>query len=545
MTIATAPVPLKYNGDGTTTAFPVTWPYFAKSHVRATLRSAAGVETLWVEGTNYTLTAPGASGTLTATVAPATGETLLIDPNIPNTQDAALPLGGAFPSDTVEDELDKAVLRDAKIEALFDRSLRVPKTDTQTGSLLDLPIDSSRASKFLGFDSVGKPIAAAGTSADLTPVSTFINGLLDDVDGETLIESIRDDLTALTTPALGDEVSLYDASAVAPRGRRVSLSDILALLDVPSMIFNVGLTASVAANALTIALKTKALGDATTANPVKIAFRNATLTTGDYVVRSVTAALSIVVPQGATLGFTSSETGFIYIYTLDNAGTVELAVAKKALFDESTRHSTTILDTSSDSDSVLYSTTARTNVAVKLLGRLKIQTGVTAGDWSAEDTVLTLWTPTMKKTGDIVQVVHKSDGALASGATTIPLDDTIPQNTEGNEFITQAITPKDAQNKLVIEHQGYYGENAGGTATAIVALFQDAVADALAATSDIAGANVTITLKHEMSSGTTSSTTFKIRAGLASGTINFNGFSAARRFGGVANSFLRITEIQT
>ena len=48
-----------------------------------------------------------------------------------------------------------------------------------------------------------------------------------------------------------------------------------------------------------------------------------------------------------------------------------------------------------------------------------------------------------------------------------------------------------------------------------------------------------------MTAGTTSSTTFKGRAGLsAAGTLSFNGFGGARRFGGVMASSITITEVQ-
>jgi len=182
LTISTEPTPLSYDGDDATVAFPVTWKYFAKSHVVATLRSSAGVETLWVLNTDYTLTAADvdAGGTLTATTAPATNTTLVIILEPPNTQETSLPLGGVFPSSDVEDGLDQAAQRDSKIDNLFDRCLRVPVTDTQSGSELQLPIDSDRASMFLAFDANGAPIAAAGTSADLGPVSSFIDTLLDD-----------------------------------------------------------------------------------------------------------------------------------------------------------------------------------------------------------------------------------------------------------------------------------------------------------------------------------------------------------------------------
>ncbi len=149
----------------------------------------------------------------------------------------------------------------------------------------------------------------------------------------------------------------------------------------PHYIQNLGLSASVATKALTVALKTKALADPSSTDPVQIAFRNATLTTGDYSVVSATAATSVVVPSGGTLGFTAAEDGLIYVYAINNAGTIELAVAKKALFDESIVHSTTAISATADSDNVLYSTTARTNVAVRLIGRIRITTGAVAGEW--------------------------------------------------------------------------------------------------------------------------------------------------------------------
>lgn len=213
MTVSTSPTPLSYNGNGSTTDFPITWKYNAKSHVVATLRSSTGTETVLVLATNYTLTDPGNSGTLTALVAPAVGETLVITLEPPNTQSSALPLGGDFPSTTVEGALDLDVQRAAKIEALFNRALRVPKTDTQTGSLLELPIDTARASKFLAFDSNGKPIVASGTSANLGPVSSFVNTLLDDITGSAFLNTILANLAAESSPATNDKIFLVDVSA--------------------------------------------------------------------------------------------------------------------------------------------------------------------------------------------------------------------------------------------------------------------------------------------------------------------------------------------
>ena len=166
MSITTEPAPLSYNGNDSTVDFSITWKYFAKSDVSATLRNAAGAETTWVLNTNYTLTDANVDtgGTLTATTAPATGQTLVISLDPPNTQDSSLPVGGSFPSSTVEDELDQSAQRDGKLETLFNRALRVPKTDLRTDTDLELPIDTERASKYLKFDANGVPVAADGTA---------------------------------------------------------------------------------------------------------------------------------------------------------------------------------------------------------------------------------------------------------------------------------------------------------------------------------------------------------------------------------------------
>jgi parallel beta-helix repeat protein len=174
MTISTAPAPLSYNGDDSTVDFPITWKYFAKAHVVATLRSTTGAETTQTLTTHYTLTPAGvaAGGTLTMVTAPATNETLVIELEPSNTQDSSLALGGAFPSSAVEAELDEAAQRDAKIEAVQGRTFKVPKTDTQTGSLLELPVDSLRASKAFHFDSNGKPSMVEPADASGTNVTS-------------------------------------------------------------------------------------------------------------------------------------------------------------------------------------------------------------------------------------------------------------------------------------------------------------------------------------------------------------------------------------
>lgn len=144
----------------------------------------------------------------------------------------------------------------------------------------------------------------------------------------------------------------------------------------------------------------------------------------------------------------------------------------------------------------------------------------------------------------IAQVVHTADGAVATGTTTMPADDTIPQNTEGDQYLSLAITPTNSTNKLLIEVQMILANDTG--ADTLAALFQDIIVDALSASIQVgnAGNDMRIlNIKHEMTAGTTSETIFKARGGCsAAGTTTFNGVLGVRKFGGVMNSYIRITE---
>lgn len=145
-----------------------------------------------------------------------------------------------------------------------------------------------------------------------------------------------------------------------------------------------------------------------------------------------------------------------------------------------------------------------------------------------------------------VQEVYSSTGALASGTTLLPYDDTIPQNNEGDQYLTLAITPTSATNILKIHVVLLLSNSQANSLT--VALFQDSIANGLAATTSYISASnefLTVPLIYSMVAGTTSSTTFKVRAGgFTSGTTYLNGSTANRKFGGVAMSYMSITEIK-
>jgi hypothetical protein len=155
----------------------------------------------------------------------------------------------------------------------------------------------------------------------------------------------------------------------------------------------------------------------------------------------------------------------------------------------------------------------------------------------------------VKTYGRILQVVNIETGALVTGSTIMPADDSIPQKTEGIEVMTLAITPTSATNKLKIEVVCCMG-NASADNALTAALFQDDTANALAAiledTYNDGNFAHTVHFIHYMTAGTTSATTFKVRAGSdLSGTVYFNGagVTTARLLGGVMASSITITEI--
>jgi len=146
-------------------------------------------------------------------------------------------------------------------------------------------------------------------------------------------------------------------------------------------------------------------------------------------------------------------------------------------------------------------------------------------------------------TGHVLQVKNFQTGALATGTTVIPFDDTIPQITEGDEYMTLAFTPTSATNKLHIDVR----VNITNTAEAalVVALFVGTTANALACFGNRADAykNKNVSFSHHMIAGTTSELTFRVRAGANTGTTGFNAYGTAAKYGGSLASSITIMEI--
>jgi hypothetical protein len=135
------------------------------------------------------------------------------------------------------------------------------------------------------------------------------------------------------------------------------------------------ITASVGSNALTVTL-----------NPTVLDFRSSTLGSGTVNTRTVSVAISVVVSSGSTLGTVSTVPNRLAVLAIDNAGTVELAVVNIAggtNLDETGVISTTAEGGAgaANSATVIYSTTARTNVPYRVVGFVE-SAQATAGTWA-------------------------------------------------------------------------------------------------------------------------------------------------------------------
>lgn len=148
-------------------------------------------------------------------------------------------------------------------------------------------------------------------------------------------------------------------------------------------------------------------------------------------------------------------------------------------------------------------------------------------------------------TGTVFNMQSTVTTAVTATTATIPDDNTIPQNTEGTEWMTVSITPTSATNKLLITLNAS-GAVAGGQF--IWAIFQDSTANALyAGKLAVAASNILASGSYSfvMTAGTTSATTFKVRTGNNGATqITMNGEANAAKFGGTVSSSLTVAEIK-
>lgn len=148
--------------------------------------------------------------------------------------------------------------------------------------------------------------------------------------------------------------------------------------------------------------------------------------------------------------------------------------------------------------------------------------------------------------GSIVDRAYAEYTANADLTTQIPIDDTLPQNTEGTQILSVSLTPKSATNRVRLRFRGQVTSDTAAV-NAIAAIFSSASANALRAEFVSLATNgnaYVICLEHEYVPGTTSALTFTVRVGPASAVnLRLNGNAVGRLLGGAAAATLVVEEI--
>ena len=317
---------------------------------------------------------------------------------------------------------------------------------------------------------------------------------------------------------------------------------------------------SVASNVLTLALKTLAGADPSAQDPVWLFFRDATAANADYTAIALTSALSIAFgagSSGSNFGSSNATPFRLWIVAFNDGGTVRLGVINclsgtniYPLQQQAIASSTQVAATGSNSAQTFYTNGAAvSSKAYTVLGSFSYEAGSTlstAGAYAATPTRMDLFRPGVPLPGQSIQRVRSATGTVATGTTTFSLANSQPANTNGDQYMSQAITPSSSADLLRINFKGNFASGIAGAFDMTAALFQDSAAALAVEGGSGASQNQVVLLKIDyiMLAATLSSTTFKIRAGAqAAGTTTFNGVTGSQQFGGYLNSILDIEEI--
>ena len=159
MTVSTTIIKNSHNGNGSTTNFAYQFKILQDSDLTVIIRSSTGTETTKSLSTHYTVAgagdASGGSITFTSGNTPASGETVVIRRNVPQTQAIDYIANDPFPAETHEEGLDRATMVAQQVSEEADRSIKLSRTNTMTSTEFTVGA-TDRANKILAFDSTGE-----------------------------------------------------------------------------------------------------------------------------------------------------------------------------------------------------------------------------------------------------------------------------------------------------------------------------------------------------------------------------------------------------
>lgn len=225
MTISTTVRSVDIPGNGTTTAFTIGFPWQQDADLTVTLiNNTTLAETPWTLGVDYTLTGGDPTGTLTATVAPASGETLHVERELDYHQSLDLIANDGFDAEAVEDTLDRIVMM---IQQLADSdgggssgSVTIANIGTGEGVSAGL-VGSQYQLKSLKASGTGLAVADDADSITYTLAGVLLaaNDLSDVDDRQTALDNLTDVASATDEHVLTKDTATGNAIwKVVPTG---------------------------------------------------------------------------------------------------------------------------------------------------------------------------------------------------------------------------------------------------------------------------------------------------------------------------------------
>lgn len=374
--------------------------------------------------------------------------------------------------------------------------------------------DNSKTARTLSIATGTVSSLTEGTGIDLTPNTITTTGSIA-VD-TTVVATTNNSLTLTNKTISGSSNTLSDIANASLTNSSVTIGSTSVAL---------GATAATVAG---LTLTTPTIASLTNAQ------HNHTNAAGGGQITDAALSAAVGIAKGGT-GQTTAAAGYAALSPLTTKGDVQT-------------YSTTTARLAVGADGQVLSADSSTATGLKWIaaGGTGTVTSVATGQGLTGGTITTTGT-LLVADGVAVNRAETETTAVATGTTVIPQDDTIPQNTEGDEYMTCAITPKATTNILQIMVTAHISNSAANPLTA--ALFQDSTANALAAWSQFQGTATGInqvTGIYKMVAGTTSSTTFKVRCGSpGAGTTTFNGASGTRRYGAISKSSIHIKEFKS
>jgi hypothetical protein len=150
MSVTSETSKVKYNCNGSTVNFPITFAILETSHIKVIhFDFSTGLEAELSTPAEYSVVG---SDVVTVATYP-TNDTLTIIRDVPVTQEVDLIDNDPFPAETIEDSLDKLTMLIQQQGGSLDRAIVVPVSDVSPQ--LELPLAAARADQYLYFDSNG------------------------------------------------------------------------------------------------------------------------------------------------------------------------------------------------------------------------------------------------------------------------------------------------------------------------------------------------------------------------------------------------------